>query len=149
MATASDRKDGAATALPFSFAPALMASFFAGLSITYSQGHYSEPAMTMVVMALFTTAWCFVGLLRKEAPVIEIGSFWLGLIWSALFAMVWTAWNDPAIIMYRYKEWQLGPPTQVIALLLLVTYCRSCARRRASLTFFAKLASRLLPYCWS
>jgi hypothetical protein len=108
--------------LPHRYAPLLLASWLAGYAITFSHGEYTRGAIGCVVTGLCVLSFWFVAAFRREPRVVGDPRLVLGLIWFALFALVWTARRDPAIIIYPHRPWDLGRDAQVLSLLLLASY---------------------------
>jgi hypothetical protein len=107
---------------PYRFAPVLLASALAGYAITFNRGAYAEPAIVCLVTGLCVLAWRFGAALGHEPRAAGDPKLQLTLIWLMLFALVWTAISDPMIVIYPHRPWDVGRKTQVISLLLLVSY---------------------------
>jgi len=108
--------------LPERFGPLLLASALAGLAITFNRGAYAEPAVLCVVAGLLVLVHRFLVSLGRERRMAGDPRLILSLVWIALFAMVFTALSDPAIIIYAQRPWDVGRKAQWLSLVLLFTY---------------------------
>ncbi|MDP2274553.1 MAG: hypothetical protein Q8K32_27680 [Archangium sp.] len=110
--------------VPVGYAAALLASFLFGWAITPSRGAYSDPAMTMVLLATIVVGWRYV--VNFGGRVDQIPARVLApLVWGCAIAMAFTAYNDAEIIIYPVKFWETGRKAQGWSLIALLAYLPS------------------------
>jgi hypothetical protein len=108
--------------LPYRLGPLLLASALSGHAITYNRGAYAEPAVLCVVLGLLVVLSQFARAFEREPAITGEPTLTLTLLWIALFAMLWTAICDPAVLAYLRQPWELGRKVQWWSLALLATY---------------------------
>ncbi|MEO8797751.1 MAG: hypothetical protein ABI551_07695 [Polyangiaceae bacterium] len=116
--------------VPFGYGPALLGSFLLGISIIYSNGAYSEPALICVVLAILVLGWRFIVSLRGDPPANGDSTTAIGLAWVGLAGMLWIGWNDRGLIMYAQHPWATAKSAQVVMFLLLCSYLPAMLLRK-------------------
>ena len=110
--------------VPVGYAAGLLASFLFGWAITPSRGAYSDPAMTMVVLATIVVGWRYIVDFKARVDLIPARVI-APLAWGCCLAMAFTAYNDAEIIIYPVKFWELGRRAQGWSLIALIAYLPS------------------------
>ncbi len=110
--------------VPVGYAAALLASFLFGWAITPSRGAYSDPAMTMVLLATIVVGWRYVVNFGGRVDLIPARAL-APVVWGCAIAMAFTAYNDAEIIIYPVKFWELGRKAQGWSLIALFAYLPS------------------------
>jgi hypothetical protein len=101
----------------------LLASFFFSVSIGFSNGAYSEPALLYVTLGFAVLMLGFVlQLLRR--PLSQRASLWLtsGLVLLGLLAMCLLGWTDPNLLLMPQTDWATGRQMLLTNLLLTLSY---------------------------
>ena len=120
--------------VPVGYAAALLASFLFGWAITPSRGAYSDPAMTMVVLASIVVGWRYVVDFKSRVDLLPARVL-APIAWAGCIAMAFYAYNDAEIIIYPVKYFDAGRKAQGWLMIGLLAYLPSMLKWREPRAF--------------
>jgi len=97
-------------------------SFALGLSIIFSRGAFSEPAMWCVFVALLILVLALQHVLRTPVRHVTASVYLCAVVWVALLSLLIVALSDRALIIYPVKPWALGYTALGAWIVLLAGY---------------------------